>query len=162
MIHFTRRDLGQVVGWHRRFCLATKSGRGTPDNPGLVLGLRPGGVCTGAAFHIDEPLVEAELDLLWRREMVADGYIPSWVELRAPCGGPAGHALTFVVNPDGPGYVDLDEQETVARLATASGRLGSSAEYLFNTRDGLRELGMIDPHLDHLADQVTALMQVQA
>ena len=31
-----------VRGWHRRFCLWTVLGRGTPERPGLMLGLEPG------------------------------------------------------------------------------------------------------------------------
>ncbi|HET6520955.1 MAG TPA: gamma-glutamylcyclotransferase, partial [Geminicoccaceae bacterium] len=37
--HFVERRLGTVHGYHRRFCLWTHLGRGTPDFPGLVLGL---------------------------------------------------------------------------------------------------------------------------
>ena len=34
-----------IRGWHREFCLSTPIGRGTPEHPGLVLGLDRGGSC---------------------------------------------------------------------------------------------------------------------
>src|ERR1700680_2166313 len=80
-IHFLERRPATVEGWHRAFCLGVQAGRGSPENPGLMLGLQPGGTCDGEAFLITEPVMEHELSLLWRREMIADGYIPSWVGL---------------------------------------------------------------------------------
>ena len=44
----------------------------------------------------------------------------------------------------------------VERLATASGALGSAAEYLYQTRDGLRAHGIPDPELERLAASVEA------
>lgn len=158
MIEFVERRRAFVEGWHRSFCLSAKSGRGTPENPGLMLGLRDGGACLGAAFLIAEPLVEQELDLVWRREMVADGYIPRWVELRDDAGEGFGHGVAFTSNPAGPAYCDLSEVEVVRRLATARGGLGTGAEYLFNTRNGLRELGLDDPFMERLATLVEAEM----
>jgi cation transport protein ChaC len=156
MIHYTGRAAAHTPDWHRSFCLSTKGGRGTPDNPGLMLGLRPGGGCTGVAFRIQEALVEPELDLLWRREMVARGYIPRWVPMASPDGTPIGHGLAFTIDPEGPGYCDLCEEDVVRRLATARGRMGTAAEYLFRTRDGLRDLDIHCPFVERLATLVDA------
>jgi len=156
-IHYRARRLARAIGWHRSFCLNVRAGRGTPQNPGLMLGLKSGGACTGAAFRIEEPLVEQELDLLWRREMVADGYVPRWVTIEDADGQEIGAAIAFTINPDGPSYCgDLPEAEVVRRLATARGGLGTGAEYLFNTRDGLRGLGIRDPFVERLAELVSA------
>jgi cation transport protein ChaC len=145
-----------AMGWHRSFCLSVRMGRGTPDNPGAMLGLRPGGTCPGMALRIAEPDVAHELDLLWRREMVADGYIPVWVKLADAEGRVFGSAIAFAIDPDQPSYCgDLPEAEIVRRLATARGRLGTGAEYLFRTRDGLAEFGIADAFLDRMAALVT-------
>lgn len=154
MVHHAERLAAHTPDWHRSFCLATKGGRGTPDNPGLMLGLRPGGGCTGVAFRIEEDLVAPELDLLWRREMVARGYIPRWVKLATPGGDPVGHGVAFTIDPGGPGYCDLAEEVVVQRLATARGRIGTAAEYLYRTRDGLRELGIHCPFVERIATLV--------
>jgi cation transport protein ChaC len=159
-IHIKGVQLARAVDWHRSFCLGVKSGRGTPENPGVMLGLRPGGECWGTVLHVAEEAVETELDLLWRREMVADGYIPRWVEVRDVADEKLGHAIAFTINPKGPAYVgDLPEEEVVRRLATARGRLGTGAEYLFHTRDSLRALGITDPFLERVAEQVTLALK---
>jgi len=157
-IHITARHIARVQGWRRDFCLATQGGRGTAENPGMLLGLQQGDDCVGAVLHVAEHAIEEELDILWRREMVADGYIPRWVKVESPDGAALGHAIAFTINPEGPSYCGpMPEADLVHRLATARGALGSAAEYLFNTRDGLRALGIIDPLLERLAMQVTAL-----
>lgn len=159
MIAYAERAVAHTPDWHRAFCLATKGGRGTPENPGLMLGLRAGGGCTGVAFRIPEALVAPELDLIWRREMVARGYIPRWVPLSARDGAAMGHGIAFTIDPEGPGYCgDLEEAVVVRRLATASGRMGTAAEYLYRTRDGLRELGIHCPFVERIAALVDAEM----
>lgn len=154
-LRYDDRRVARIQGWHRRFCLSTIAGRGTQDAPGLVLGLDRGGACTGAAFHVAEALVAEELTLLWRREMLSGSYAPRWMRLRDQAGAPFAHGIGFVIDRAGPYYAGaLAEEETVRRLATARGNLGSSAEYLLRTRDGLRLLGINDPHVERLARQV--------
>jgi cation transport protein ChaC len=154
-LHFDQRRLARVHGWHRSFCLSTQAGRGTPDNPGLVLGLDRGGACSGAAFHISEALLQDELSLLWRREMLSGSYRPRWVRVRGADGVPFGHAIAFTILRDGEHYAGcLSRDDIVRRLASACGALGSSAEYLFHTRDGLRSLGIQDAGIEDLARRV--------
>ena len=154
-LHFDQRCLARVHGWHRSFCLSTRAGRGTPANPGLVLGLDRGGACTGAAFHIPEALVQDELALLWRREMLSGSYRPRWMRVRGADGAPFGHAIAFTIQRDGEHYAGcLSQDDIVRRLASACGALGSSADYLFRTRDGLRSLGINDAGIEDLARRV--------
>ena len=98
--------------------------------------------------------------MLWRREMVADGYIPRWVTIEDAEDVEIAGAIAFTINPNGPTYCgDLPEAEVVRRIATARGRFGTSAEYLFNTRDGLRRMGIRDPFVERLADLVAVEMK---
>ena len=82
IFHYSDRCLVRLENWQRRFCMLAPVGRGTIDNPGLVLGLMPseGSYCEGIAYRlpIDEN-TESELLLLWRREMVVGSYIPSFI-----------------------------------------------------------------------------------
>lgn len=152
-----RADGRRVVvadGWRRAFCLATRAGRGSRDNPGLMLGLKTGGSCTGVALHIAEAELAPELELLWRREMVTGSYTPAWLPVRDPDGAPRGAALAFTINPASPNYADWPEEKVVASLATAGGELGTCADYLFRTRDGLRGAGIADPLIERLSDAV--------
>ena len=156
-VHSVERRTARVDGWHRAFCLSIRAGRGTAENPGLMLGLDAGGDCTGVAFRIAEEVLEAELALLWRREMVAGSYVPRWVDALDGHGRRFGSAIAFTIDSAGEQYAGrLAREVIVQRLATASGALGSAAEYLFRTRDGLRAHGIPDPDLERLAAAVEA------
>lgn len=155
-MEFVERRFARLHGWHRSFCLSTAAGRGTPELPGLVLGLDRGGACAGAAFLIADAALETELALLWCREMLAGSYTPRWVTLRDEAGAPFGHAIAFTINRAAAQYTGvMTEAETIDRLSRASGTLGSSADYLFQTRNGLRALGITDRRIERLAAAVT-------
>ena len=150
--------LARIEGWHRSFCLAVRAGRGTTEIPGMLLGLEEGGECIGAALRISEEDVETELDILWRREMVGHGYIPRWLPTYALNGEPLGHAIAFTIDPHGPSYAgDVSERELIHRIANACGTLGTSWDYLVNTRHGLRELGIADPLIERIGAVVESL-----
>ena len=158
-VHYLERRTARVEGWHRRFCLSTPVGRGTPDNPGLLLGMDEGGSCTGAAFRIDTDILTDELALLWRREMLTGSYVPRWLPMHALDGGVFCHGLTFTINRQASNYAgDLEPADIVRRIATARGEIGSSRDYLFQTRDGLRLLGIEDPEVEALADKVAGYL----
>jgi glutathione-specific gamma-glutamylcyclotransferase len=143
-------------GLHRRFCLRSLASRGTPDQPGLVLGLDRGGACTGVAYRLPAPVAMDELHLLWRREMVVGAYRPRWVRVRS--GEREIHALTFAVrhaHPQYAGRLSLDEEARV--IAGAKGAFGSSLDYLERTRVALVTHGIIDPYLEGIAARVAAL-----
>jgi len=147
----------RIEGWHREFCIATRAGRGSPDNPGLVLALDEGGSCSGVAFRIADEMLGAELAIVWRREMLTGVYIPRWLDILDQHGMQFGSALAFVADPTCAQYDgDLAYDAIVERLATASGALGTSADYLFHTCEGLRMRGIPDDKLDRLAAQVRA------
>lgn len=152
------RRIARIDGWHRSFCLSITALRGTVDRPGLMLALDRGGSCYGAAYRLAEEDVECELQLLWRREMACGAYVPRWVQLKDNESEPFGWAIAFTIDADHPQYVGgLDEAVAVRRLATASGGLGSCADYLFRTRDSLHANGIHDPQLERLASLVNAL-----
>ena len=157
--HYAERRPGMIRGWHRSFCLWTPMGRGTPDNPGLVLGLDRGGSCRGIAYRIAARDRDTELQLLWQREMVADGYNSRWVTVRGEAGDI--RAITWVINPKGDRYAGKLPMETLARtLATAEGRLGSNRDYLENTVTHLDELGIGERPLHAIRDGVRAYARV--
>jgi cation transport protein ChaC len=149
---------GTLRGLHRRFCLWSLASRGTPEQPGLVLGLERGGACRGVALRLPAPLALDELHLLWRREMVVGSYRPRWVEVDA--GNRKVVALTFVVRRDHPQYAGvLPVDRQVEVLATARGAFGSSGDYLERTRIALVAHGIADPYLEDLARRVAAFRE---
>jgi cation transport protein ChaC len=157
-IYTVERRTARIEGWHRAFCLYTPAGRGTVDHPGLVLGLDAGGNCNGVAFRLADETVEAELALLWRREMLARSYQPRWLDVLDERGIRFGSAIAFTIDPQAERYAGKLAQEIVVQtLATAVGELGSAADYLFRTCEGLRDEGIPDPELDRLAAAVRAV-----
>ena len=156
LFHFEERHPALVHGLHRRFCLWSRMGRGSPDRPGLMLALEHGGRCHGFAFRIPARQLRTELTLIWRREMTMGAYEARWV--KSIVGGESVRALAFVVNRKGWQYAGkLPSCEVVQVLAHARGRLGSAAEYLFQTVDCLRANGVQDAPLFALAEQVAGI-----
>ena len=154
---YTERRVVSVNDWHRKFCLLAPLGRGTIENPGLVLGLESGGICRGIAYRLEsDGNLEQELLLLWRREMVVGSYIPTWVEVNDDSQeAKAINAITFTVNYQHPMYVNnLSTEKIVKHLATSTGVLGSSADYLAQTVSSLLAAGIKDEQLIDLDRRV--------
>ncbi|MBH8577138.1 gamma-glutamylcyclotransferase [Nostocaceae cyanobacterium CENA369] len=150
---FAEQRLGTIYGWHRRFCLWVPQGRGTPENRGLVLGLDKGGSCRGIVYRIAAADVPSELLLLWRREMVVGCYIPHWVKVFD--GNEKLDAIAFVVNRQHRAYAgNISLETTINSIATASGELGSCADYLMQTVNGLLTVGIKDNQLLRLCKYV--------
>jgi len=142
-MHFAERRGGRVLGWHRKYCLWLEAGRGSPENPGLMLGLDRGGGAAGVLFRMPAEQARAELLLPFRRELFTYSYEARWVVV-ATADGPV-RAVTFVVNRNGPRYVHrLDLERVAHHIATASGSLGSCLEYLHRTLESLDALGLND------------------
>jgi cation transport protein ChaC len=157
IMHFSERRLATLRGYHRRFCLWSIMGRGTKDCPGLVLGLDRGGCCKGVAYRIPHYLAQAELRLLWRREMVLGSYAPRWVKVRDDEGGRERRAIAFIVNREHPNYAGRLPVDMVAKtLSTACGQVGTAADYLLHTVESLITHGIRDEHLLELRDKVLA------
>ncbi|MFM9883176.1 MAG: gamma-glutamylcyclotransferase [Burkholderiales bacterium] len=148
-IEHAERAPATVHGYHRRFCLRSRLNRGTPERPGLVLALERGGACCGVAYRIPAPIVERELRLLWRREMMLGSYVPHWLQVKA--NGVSLRALGFVINHQASGYAgSMADADIVEVLARSEGRFGKGLDYLRATLNGLRASGIRDQRLERL------------
>ena len=155
-IHTLERRRAELRGYHRRFCLWTHLGRGTPDCPGLMLAIERGGSCRGIAYRIAKAQAEAELMLLWRREMVTGAYQARWVKTVTPEGPVA--AIAFTMNAKHERYAGrLPDAQVAAIIARAEGPLGSCSKYLFSTVEHLHKLGIRDRGMERLAREVEVL-----
>jgi cation transport protein ChaC len=150
---FVAKRVGTLYGFHRNFCLWSRINRGTPERPGLVLTLEHGGSCRGLAFRLAASTSREELRALWRREMSMGSYQPRWLECHA---GPERFpVLAFIVNRECSGYAGkLPVEAMVQAIATARGKFGSSAEYLFQTQATLEVHGIRDARMKRLAERV--------
>ena len=152
-IHYAEQRPALIHGYHRSFCLWMPLGRGSPERPGLTLALEPGGSCRGLVFRIAAQAAERELDIIWNREMLTGAYRPRLIDARTP-NGPV-RAVAFVVNRDYPRYAGRLAPEQVAQtIAVAEGRLGTCAQYLFDTVAHLGMLGIEDGPMHRLKRQV--------
>jgi cation transport protein ChaC len=150
---FTERRLALLRGYHRKFCIYSHHHRGTPERPGLVLGLDRGGSCRGVVFRVPADAVTATLDYLWDREMISGVYQPRMVPVRWR--GGRVEACTFVVDRAHVQYCgSLGLDETVRFICQGIGKGGPNFDYLVNTVRHLHELGIPDPPLDTLLDAV--------
>lgn len=138
-----------VGGWHRALRMRSRVNRGTPEVPGLVFALLPGGSCRGMAYRIPRQRVEEELDRLWAREMPTGVYDPRLLPARTPQ-GPV-QALTFTLSRRSPACLPpLDEPTLLTILRTARGRFGTTLEYLIETDAALQACGIQDREIQRL------------
>ncbi len=151
--HHVEARCGRVYGYHRRFVFWSKMGRGSPDRPGLMLGLARGGSCNGLAFRVAAAAAETELQSVFMREMVSTAYHARWLKVETG-GGPV-RAIGFVANPEHRFYAGRVPLPEAARyIAVAEGRLGTSRDYLHNTVSHLEALGIEDAGMRTLRDLV--------
>jgi len=157
---FVERQPALLHGYHRRFCVYSHRYRGSPENPGLVLGLDRGGSCRSIAYRVAAEAVLDVLDYLWEREMVTGVYRPTLLDVTLGRGRPrCGHikAAGFVVDRSHPQYAgDLDAEATAGLICRGHGHRGPNCDYLFNTVAHLDELGIADTPLHALAERVRA------
>ncbi|MDA0262014.1 MAG: gamma-glutamylcyclotransferase, partial [Proteobacteria bacterium] len=78
LFDFSAASPALLHGYHRSFCVWTQLARGTPERPGLALGLVAGGACRGIAYRIKRRLAADMFDRVWRREMFTGCYAPRW------------------------------------------------------------------------------------
>lgn len=151
--------LARIHGYRRSFCIRSARYRGTPENPGVVLGLAQGGSCIGMAFRLDPADRAQAVKSLYEREMPGQLYVPRMIEVHPIAAAnprPAGavRALTFVANTAHPAFGVLPEAEVLRRLLHCSGERGSNLEYALRTHQSLQTHGVRCTVLDHLMQRL--------
>lgn len=146
----------RLRGLHRSFCVFSHRYRGTPQAPGLVLGLDRGGSCHGMAFRVPAAEGEEVLDYLFEREMLTGIYHATWRNAETSEG--AVRVMTFVVDRGHRQYAgNLDHDAVVALILQGCGDRGPCLQYLENTVHHLRALGLKDPGLERLLTEARRL-----
>jgi glutathione-specific gamma-glutamylcyclotransferase len=149
--------LAKVSGWRRNFCMEIRRWRGSPDAPGLMMGLREGGHCKGLVLKIAEADRVAQLVKLLRRETDVEEDLKSvqWIEADTAQGKV--RALACWAEPVmSRMFVEKPIEEQAHMLARACGSGGSGAHYLHQTVTSLARLGLEDEYLNAL-DELVAL-----
>lgn len=146
---FDEHRIASVHGWHRALRMRSRINRGTPERPGLVFALVRGGSCRGVVYRIPRERALPELERLWAREMPTGVYDPRWLPCRTPQG--VVQALAFTLSRASPSYVPtMSDDELLHVLRGASGRYGTTLQYLVDTARCLDERGLRDRQIERL------------
>src|SRR5664279_5753785 len=150
---FIERVQALLIGEHRALCVYSFVHRGTPEKPGLVLGLDRGGACRGIAFRVAGKLRAETIEYLRSREQTTNGYREVmrsvWLENE---GSERVSALAYVVDR---GHVQYAGRLTLAEqlryVQQGHGRSGNNRDYVLSTVKSIEAQGFRDPQLHQLA-----------
>jgi glutathione-specific gamma-glutamylcyclotransferase len=148
---FEERTLATIAGLHRALCIWSHVHRGTPQRPGLVLGLDRGGSCKGVAFRVAAARREATLAYLRQREQVTSVYVEVVREARLADGRRVA-AVAYRADRRHAQYAGALDEATLLRIVRQGvGLSGANPDYILATSDHLAELGIRDATLERLA-----------
>ena len=150
---FIERVPARLIGEHRALCVYSFDHRGTPEKPGLVLGLDRGGACRGVAFRVASRLRGATIDYLRGREQTTHVYREVmrsvWLENEAR---QRVSALAYVVDRGHVQYAGrLTLSEQLRYVQQGHGRSGNNRDYVLETVRSIEAQGFRDTQLHQLA-----------
>lgn len=148
-----------IFGYRRSLCVHSWVHRGTEASPGLVLGLDRGGSCRGMAFRVSAAAWDEVLAYLRERELVTNVYLERMQPIRLADGRRV-ISVAYVVDRAHRQYAGaLDAVEAAHIVESASGRSGPNDAYVFNTLTHLRDMGIRDQWLEHVAGEIERLRE---
>jgi cation transport protein ChaC len=154
---YVDRAIATLHGRRRAFCIYSVHHRGTPQRPGLVLGLAPGGSTRGMAYRVAEADWPAVYAYLLEREQPTETYVEARAHVRLADGRRV-QALAFLSDTSHPQWAGRLDGEAQARLiAHASGLSGPNVDYLRDLVAHLRQDGVRDAAMERLLARVEAL-----
>jgi cation transport protein ChaC len=153
---FVERVPARLVGLHRALCVYSFVHRGTPERPGLVLGLDRGGMCRGIAFRIPAAAREPTSAYLRAREQVTSVYLETMrrIELEENAGRQV-RALCFIVDRSHVQYAGrLTLSDRVHHVRQGHGSSGANRDYVLETVQALEALGYRETELHLIAQRL--------
>jgi cation transport protein ChaC len=143
----------RLIGEHRALCVYSFDHRGTPEKPGLVLGLDRGGACRGVAFRVPAKQRSDTVDYLRSREQTTNVYREVmrsvWLENEAR---QRVSALAYVVDRGHVQYAGrLSLAEQRRYVQQGHGRSGNNRDYVLSTVKSIEAQGFRDQQLHQLA-----------
>lgn len=153
---FTERNGARLHGFHRSLCIYSHVHRGTPQEPGLVLGLDRGGVCRGVAFRVAPADAQETLAYLREREQATAVYLERHLSVRLDDGRRL-TALTYVADRDHAQYAGRLPHDLMMDLVRRGrGISGLNPDYVLRTHEHLVEMGIHDPVLAGIVRELGA------
>lgn len=149
---FLRSEPARVYGYHRSLCVYSYVHRGTPERPGLVLGLDRGGSCHGMAFEVAPEQWSDTIAYLRAREQVTSVYLEKQKTVTLIATGSKVEAITYVVDPTHRQYAGvLDDDALEWHVRSGEGVSGRCSDYVMSTLAHLRDMKIHDPALERIA-----------
>jgi cation transport protein ChaC len=150
--HLERRP-ARLSGAHRALCVFSHVHRGTPEKPGLVLGLDHGGSCRGIAFRVEASQREATIAYLREREQVTSVYRETMRPVSLIDEPKADvRALCYLVDRSHEQYAGaLSRERQLELVRQGQGHSGVNRDYVLATVKELEALGIRDATLEWLA-----------
>ena len=134
--------IARLWGYHRAMCILSYQWRGTPERPGLVMGLDRGGSCRGLAFRVAAPQVPTVMKQVYRREMPTGVYVPRFVPVTLEDGRRV-TAWAFIARRGHPQFLGgATPAHQAALIRQGHGHAGPCRDYLVNTIAHLEALGL--------------------
>ena len=150
----------RLYGYHRAFCVYSWYHRGTPERPGLVLGLDDGGSCIGRVYRVRAENAEEVTAYLDSREMVTSVYVPIVHPVHTEHGKV--DARCYIVDKAHDQYAGKLPLEEQARIvAQGRGESGINVDYLRSAVDHLDALGITDGPLHRVWDLLAAQLHLE-
>jgi glutathione-specific gamma-glutamylcyclotransferase len=155
---FVERVSARLIGLHRALCVYSFVHRGTPERPGLVLGLDRGGMCRGIAFRVAAAARAKTLDYLRGREQVTAVYRETTrrIELEEA----ARRQVTAVCYIADRGHVQYAGRLTLAEqlhhVRQGHGQSGANRDYVLEAVRALEALGYRETELHLLAERLAS------
>ena len=156
---YVERGPARLIGLHRALCVLSFVHRGTPERPGLVLGLDRGGMCRGIAYRVKASARAATIEYLRAREQVTTVYIETMrqIELEDRARGRV-RALCYIVDRSHVQYAGrLTRDESLHLVRQGHGQSGPNRDYVLETVRALDALGYRETELHLLADRLKGL-----
>jgi len=156
---YVERVSARLVGMHRALCVYSFVHRGTPERPGLVLGLDRGGMCRGIAYRVAAAARATTIGYLRGREQVTTVYLETvrQVELEDR-GRRRVRALCYIVDRSHVQYAGrLSLAESVHHVRQGHGQSGANRDYVLETVNALEALGYRESDLHRIAAQLKGL-----
>ncbi|MEK1888797.1 MAG: gamma-glutamylcyclotransferase [Phyllobacterium sp.] len=147
----------RLHGYRRALCVRSYVHRGTPDRPGLVLGLDRGGSCLGMAFRVPTQLEDEVVAYLRERELVTHVYLERRLSVRLADGRKVA-ALTYIVDRSHVQYAGTLSIEDAALAVRGSvGKSGRNEDYVHSTLEHMRKMNIRDHWMEAVATAVDAV-----
>jgi cation transport protein ChaC len=155
---FIERIEARLAGAHRALCVYSFVHRGTPERPGLVLGLDRGGTCRGIAFRVAAADRARTIAYLRAREQVTAVYreCSRRVWLRSEPTRQVS-ALCYMVDRGHAQYAGrLPLAEQLHYIRQGHGQSGANRDYVLATVVAMESLGLYESDLHLIAERLKA------